>query len=93
MQLTVIDDAAPTTPKSHRTANAIVAEGLVKRFGKVRAVDGLHPVVPEGGVVGLLTPNRAPPAANHRPLQPSGACCSERLDDTYSAFRVGRSAW
>jgi ABC-type multidrug transport system ATPase subunit len=59
MQLTVIDDASPTTPKSHRTANAIVAEGLVKRFGKVRAVDRLDLVVPKGGVVGLLGPNGA----------------------------------
>jgi ABC-2 type transport system ATP-binding protein len=38
---------------------AIVAEGLVKHFGDVRAVDGLDLVVPFGTVVGLLGPNGA----------------------------------
>ncbi len=39
--------------------NAIVAEGLVKHFGNVRAVDGLDLVVPHGTVLGLLGPNGA----------------------------------
>jgi daunorubicin resistance ABC transporter ATP-binding subunit len=38
---------------------AIVAEGLVKRFGPVRAVDGLDLSVPAGTVLGLLGPNGA----------------------------------
>jgi ABC-2 type transport system ATP-binding protein len=38
---------------------AIEAEGLVKRFGGVRALAGLDLVVPAGGVLGLLGPNGA----------------------------------
>jgi ABC-2 type transport system ATP-binding protein len=37
----------------------IVAEGLVKRFGDVAALDGLSLSVPEGTVLGLLGPNGA----------------------------------
>jgi ABC-2 type transport system ATP-binding protein len=40
-------------------ADAIVAEGLVKRYGSVVALDGLDLVVPEGTVTGLLGPNGA----------------------------------
>ncbi|HEY0640527.1 MAG TPA: ATP-binding cassette domain-containing protein [Pseudonocardiaceae bacterium] len=39
--------------------NAIVAEGLVKRYGPVVALDGFELVVPEGTVMGLLGPNGA----------------------------------
>jgi oleandomycin transport system ATP-binding protein len=38
---------------------AIVAEGLVKTFGKVRALDGVDLEVEEGSVLGLLGPNGA----------------------------------
>ena len=38
---------------------AIEATGLVKRFGDVRAVDGVDLRVPRGGVYGLLGPNGA----------------------------------
>jgi ABC-2 type transport system ATP-binding protein len=38
---------------------AIVAEGLVKHFGDVKAVDGLDLTVPYGTVYGLLGPNGA----------------------------------
>jgi len=38
---------------------AIFAQGLVKTFGEVRAVDGLDLSVPEGTVLGLLGPNGA----------------------------------
>jgi ABC-2 type transport system ATP-binding protein len=38
---------------------AIVAEGLVKTYGDVKALDGLDLEVPEGTVVGLLGPNGA----------------------------------
>jgi ABC-2 type transport system ATP-binding protein len=46
--------------KRRKKANdAIVAEGLEKSFGKVRALDGIDLTVPEGTVVGLLGPNGA----------------------------------
>ncbi|HWO64343.1 MAG TPA: ATP-binding cassette domain-containing protein, partial [Umezawaea sp.] len=40
-------------------ADAIVAEGLVKKYGSVVALDGLDLVVPEGSIMGLLGPNGA----------------------------------
>jgi ABC-2 type transport system ATP-binding protein len=40
-------------------ADAIVAEGLVKTYGRVRALDGFDLRVPEGTVLGLLGPNGA----------------------------------
>jgi ABC-2 type transport system ATP-binding protein len=40
-------------------ADAIVAEGLVKRYGSVVALDGLDLSVPEGTIMGLLGPNGA----------------------------------
>jgi ABC-2 type transport system ATP-binding protein len=39
--------------------NAIEADGLVKKYGEVQALDGLSFSVPEGGVFGLLGPNGA----------------------------------
>jgi ABC-2 type transport system ATP-binding protein len=39
--------------------DAIVAEGLVKAYGAVRALDGIDLKVPEGTVLGLLGPNGA----------------------------------
>jgi oleandomycin transport system ATP-binding protein len=41
------------------TQSAIEAEGLVKRFDKVRALDGIDMVAREGTVFGLLGPNGA----------------------------------
>jgi oleandomycin transport system ATP-binding protein len=41
------------------TTSAIEAEGLVKVFGKVRALDGIDMVAGEGTVFGLLGPNGA----------------------------------
>jgi ABC-2 type transport system ATP-binding protein len=38
---------------------AIIAEGLVKNFGAVRAVDGVDIVVPRGAIYGVLGPNGA----------------------------------
>ena len=38
---------------------AILAEGLVKRFGDVVALDGVDLAVPAGTVLGLLGPNGA----------------------------------
>jgi ABC-2 type transport system ATP-binding protein len=40
-------------------ADAITAEGLVKRYGDVHAVESLDLAVPEGTVLGLLGPNGA----------------------------------
>jgi ABC-2 type transport system ATP-binding protein len=40
-------------------ADAIIAEGLVKTYGSVRALDGLDLRVGEGTVLGLLGPNGA----------------------------------
>ena len=40
-------------------SDAIVVQGLGKRYGEVVAVDGLNLVVPEGTVMGLLGPNGA----------------------------------
>jgi ABC-2 type transport system ATP-binding protein len=40
-------------------ASAITADGLVKSFGKTRALDGLDLDVPRGTVLGLLGPNGA----------------------------------
>ena len=39
--------------------NAIEAEGLVKRFGKVRAVNGIDLAVPAGSIYAVLGPNGA----------------------------------
>ncbi|MET8157784.1 ATP-binding cassette domain-containing protein [Sphaerisporangium sp. NPDC005289] len=39
--------------------DAIVAEGLVKKYGAVTALDGMELRVPEGTVLGLLGPNGA----------------------------------
>jgi lipooligosaccharide transport system ATP-binding protein len=38
---------------------AIVARGLVKRFGPITAVDGIDLEIPEGGCFGMLGPNGA----------------------------------
>ena len=40
-------------------SNAVIAEGLVKTYGSVRALDGLDLAVPEGSVLALLGPNGA----------------------------------
>src|SRR6185369_11603056 len=40
-------------------SDAVLAEGLVKTYGSVRALDGLDLAVPEGSVLALLGPNGA----------------------------------
>src|SRR6476469_2461325 len=49
----------PDPNRRHRMPGAIHAEGLVKTFGDVRALDGVDLDVPEGTVLGLLGPNGA----------------------------------
>src|SRR6478672_4805369 len=39
--------------------DAVVAEGLVKHYGAVTALDGLDLRVPQGSVLGVLGPNGA----------------------------------
>jgi ABC-2 type transport system ATP-binding protein len=39
--------------------DAVVAEGLVKKYGEVTALDGLSLVIPEGTILGMLGPNGA----------------------------------
>src|SRR6266702_2513588 len=40
-------------------ADVIRATGLVKTYGRLRALDGLDLTVPEGSILGLLGPNGA----------------------------------
>ncbi len=42
-----------------RVTDAVIAEGLVKRYGDVTALDELSMRVPEGSVLGVLGPNGA----------------------------------
>jgi len=39
--------------------NAVVVDGVARRFGKVTALDGVSFAVPRGSVLGLLGPNGA----------------------------------
>ncbi|WP_366146352.1 ATP-binding cassette domain-containing protein [uncultured Pseudokineococcus sp.] len=49
----------PTTSPRSREDHPVVAEGLVKRYGAVTALDGLDLAVPRGSVLGVLGPNGA----------------------------------
>src|SRR5438309_5783431 len=44
---------------ANNATNAIVVEGVVKRFGDLTALDGIDLTVPAGTVLGLLGPNGA----------------------------------
>jgi ABC-2 type transport system ATP-binding protein len=46
-------------PVEERTTLAVAARGLVKRFGEVRAVDGIDLDVPRGMIFAILGPNGA----------------------------------
>jgi len=50
---------AKRTERGEEMTDMIRTEGLVKRYGKVVALDGLDLVVPKGRVLGLLGPNGA----------------------------------
>jgi ABC-2 type transport system ATP-binding protein len=45
--------------KGEAVTDAVIAEGLVKTYGSIRALDGLDLAVPEGSVLALLGPNGA----------------------------------
>src|SRR5262249_59499597 len=53
------DSSQPVPKGESMTTSAIEVEGLVRSFGKVRALDGIDMVVGEGTVFGLLGPNGA----------------------------------
>src|SRR5436305_2903973 len=52
-------ELSPVRPSVVGMTDAIVVEGLVKRFGKTTALDRLSLPVAEGSVLGLLGPNGA----------------------------------
>ena len=54
-----IDFERPNLEKVGQESSAIEAEGLVKTFGKVRALDGIDMVARQGSVFALLGPNGA----------------------------------
>src|SRR5438445_7977065 len=59
-----LSDVRPTLAviarqRRNTVADVIRAEGLVKTYGDLRALDGLDLAVPEGTVLGLLGPNGA----------------------------------
>src|SRR3954467_1134373 len=52
-------ELSPARPSVRLMTDAIVVEGLVKRFGATTALDGVDLTVAEGSVLGLLGPNGA----------------------------------
>src|SRR3954451_1510245 len=52
-------ELSPVRPSVVGMTDAIVVEGLVKRFGATTALDGVDLTVAEGSVLGLLGPNGA----------------------------------
>lgn len=75
--------------------NAIVAEGLTKRFGEIVALDGLDLAVGEGTVMGLLGPNGSGKTTAVRLLSTllrpdSGRATVEGLDVVKDAVAIRR---
>jgi lipooligosaccharide transport system ATP-binding protein len=64
------------------TAPAILAEGLLKRFGDIVAVDGISFEVEEGEVFGFLGPNGAGKTSTMRMI----ACVSPKTDGRLEVF-------
>ena len=61
-------------------ANAVEATGLVKRFGKTTALDGVDLVARQGRVLGVLGPNGAgKTTAVRSPAAQAGRRPGERL--------------
>ncbi len=52
-------DPLGSVNRGMQSGSAIVAEGLEKSYGKVRALDGIDLRVPQGTILGLLGPNGA----------------------------------
>lgn len=61
MIATAVAPTSAMSPDMHdsKPVLAIEAQGLVKRFGKTLAVDGVDIAVPEGAIYGILGPNGA----------------------------------
>ena len=57
--MSAADIAAAARTPDHAHAHAIVARGVVKRFGDFTAVDGVDLAIEEGELFGLLGPNGA----------------------------------
>ncbi len=55
---------------------AILAEGLIKSFGDVRALRGIDLAVPRGTVLGVLGPNGAGSQRPSRKSSPAGRTSS-----------------
>src|SRR5437762_4598814 len=55
----LVSSRAGISGRGDRVTSMIKTSGLVKRYGKVVALDGLDLVVPKGTVLGLLGPNGA----------------------------------
>jgi ABC-2 type transport system ATP-binding protein len=71
---------------------AIAIEGLVKDYGKVRALDGVDLEVREGEIFGFIGPNGAGKSTTVRILldllrPTSGTCCSGRSRSSRGASR------
>ncbi len=74
------------------TAHAIEATGLVKRFGKTTALDGVDLVARQGRVLGVLGPNGAGKttavrilATLLRPDDGQASVCGSRASDPASS--------
>src|SRR3982074_2738946 len=72
------------------TAYAVLSEGLTKRFGDVRALNGLDLAVPEGAVCGLLGPNGAGKTTAIRVL--ATLCAPDSGHTRVAGFDVVRQA-
>jgi ABC-2 type transport system ATP-binding protein len=59
MGIAPVNESAPESSLQTRSSLAIAARGLAKRFGDVRAVDGIDLDIPRGMIFAILGPNGA----------------------------------